>query len=106
MCNKKFLWVWVLLFVLNTGDIAATVVGLEIGFIDESNPIMAYLFEKDMSTALAAKYAGLVMLLAIIVFATRHLSALIWYFMCFATAGLTVIVALHAYWIVKALSFL
>ncbi len=96
--RKKALYLWIVIFVLNAADMGLTFYGLQKGAITEGNPLMLFFLKKGIAEALIFKYAGVIILLPLILFMTKVTKLI--YTMLWIVAGvLGIVLLMHAHWL-------
>src|SRR5690606_21738843 len=91
---------------LNLVDGILTFIGLQLNFIDESNPLMQFLYSADPYLFLAVKVALSLLLVSFVVLKKLPTSSLVKRLSIFACFGYTLVMCIHCYWIVDSVTIL
>lgn len=91
--------IFFLLVVLNLFDALATFFGLRLNLIEEANPVMSSLYQRDPYLFLMVKGMFSIMLIFLILYRKPIRSLLVRYLSFAALAGYCMIAGIHMMWI-------
>ncbi|MFE7060996.1 DUF5658 family protein [Sutcliffiella sp. NPDC057660] len=89
----------ILLLVLNLFDAVATFIGLNLNMIEEVNPMMAGLYQKDPLLFLGVKAFFSIFLIILLYYVKDIRSLLVKYISVAAVLGYGTVAGIHLYWI-------